>query len=279
MNKSNKRKLKGIALLLSVIALCPLLLGAAPSPTREFYVNDYGNVLSKETEEYIVKTGEALQSATTAQVCVLTVEDLGGEDIFDLGLEALRQWGIGDGEKNNGALIILSVNDRKVRIITGYGLEGSLTDLKCGKLLDEYAVPHYSENDFDTGTRELYTAVVNVVMKEEYGLDELPAYSSQNNLEVDREIGIKPILIVIIPVLLLIASEIHIARLRIYDRRHGTNRAYAFRQARSEILRTIFYLVLFSGRGGRGGGGHSGGGRGNSGGGGSSGGGGAGRSF
>ncbi len=293
MNKrgrvNNKKRIKGIFLLVLIIALCPVLLGAAPDHTNKFYINDYADVLSSETEEYIFETALNLDRETTAQVCVLTVETLNGAEISEYAVEVFRAWGIGDKEKDNGVLILLSIGDRKVWVTTGYGIEGTLTDTRLGALQDEYAVPYYSNNDFDTGTKELFSAIVSYIMAEEYGLEALPGYETPyydyNEYSND---GYGQMIFgmgwMILPVALIfgaiLISQIHYWRLKAYDKIHGTNRAYEFKIVRRNFILIILrYTILRGNRGGRGGGGFRGGGGGFSGGGGSSGGGGAGRSF
>ncbi len=283
MKTRGKKRIKSIVLLLVILSLCPVLLGAVPSHTNEFFVNDYANVLSEETESYIQENAVSLYRQTTAQICVLTIHSLNGEDISEYAVEVFREWGIGDEEKDNGVLILLSVDDREMWVTTGYGIEGTLTDTRLGQLRDEYAIPYYSQNDFDTGTKELFTAILSCV-SEEYGLESIEGYSTEflDDYEEDFHGDFSFNILIFIPLVAFILSEIHLLRLSIYDRRHGTNRARAFRYRRNEIIKNILLYLFISGRGrgGRGGRGSGGsGGGGFRGGGGSTGGGGAGGSF
>ncbi len=290
MKAKGVMRIRGISLLLVIIALCPVFLGAAPSPSNLFYVNDYADVLTDETEDYIFQNAAALENKTTAQICVLTIDSLDGADISEYSVEVFREWGIGDAEKDNGVLILVSVGDREMWVTTGYGIEGTLTDTRLGIMRDEYAIPYYSENDFDTGTKELFSAILSCVLKEEYGLDELPGYSvSQIDETADNNFDLIGFFILLC-VGALILSEMHLVRLKLYDKKHGTKRAYHFKMSRRRFLLGIYDLIVIKtffrgGRGGHGGhggfgtGGYSSGGGGFSGGGGSSGGGGAGGSF
>ena len=83
--------------------------GKIPSATKEFYVNDYAGVFSDTWKEELCKAGEQLYEDTTAQLVVLTVDTTDGEDISDYAVETGRKWGIGSKKKNNGVLIVLSV--------------------------------------------------------------------------------------------------------------------------------------------------------------------------
>ncbi len=300
MKKCNKRKLRRLSLLLSLIALCPVLLGAAPSHTSKFYVNDYADVLSDETESHILDTAVQLNNETTAQVCVLTIDSLDGEGIAEYSVETFREWGIGDKDKGNGVLIVLSVDDREMWITSGYGIEGTLTDAKIGSLRDTYAMPYYRENDFDTGTKRLFDAIVSVIRTEEYGLEALEGYgyvSSVYNEEMElTATDLMTLLFILVSPFLLVGAItfcqfIKFLRLKRFDRLNGTNNAAIYRQNYKEKRKQIIIILLHmffragkfrprhihGGYGGRGGGGFGGGGF--HGGGGSTGGGGAGGRF
>ena len=193
INVTKTKVFRFVVLLVSIVAFCTFLVNAAPSHTTEFYVNDYADVLSTETETKILNTALSLDNETTAQVVVLTVSDLGGEEISDFAVETLRSWGIGSKDKDNGVLIVLAIEERQVWVSVGYGLEGTLTDMRTGQLQDQYAVPYYKNDDFDTGTLMLFNAIVNEIRTEEYGLEPLnnsEMYSHStlyvNDIELDE---------------------------------------------------------------------------------------------
>lgn len=140
-----------------------------PEPTRNFFVNDFANVIDSDDENEIMNIGSSLNNQTTAQVVVVTVDSLNGYDENEYALELGREWGVGDDEKNNGVVILLSVSDRKISIQVGYGLEGCLNDAKVGRILDEYAIPYLSDDNFSKGLTETFKAVVTVIY-DEYGV-------------------------------------------------------------------------------------------------------------
>ena len=120
-----------IILMLLFIALSLSInykVSALVEPTNEFYVNDYANILSEETENYILNNSVKLASATKAQIVVVTVKNLEGQDIETYATNLFRKFGIGDEKKNNGLLILLALEERDIRIEVGYGLEGIVTD-------------------------------------------------------------------------------------------------------------------------------------------------------
>ncbi len=146
-------------------------------PTQGFYVNDYADVLTDESENDILSMAVELKSQTTAQVVVLTVESLGGEDIASYATEIGREWGIGDKEKNNGVLLLFSEGDREIFIAVGYGLEGALPDSKTGRIIDVYGLDYLKQNDFSEGITAITKAVIGEVYLE-YGLTPPNGYAS-----------------------------------------------------------------------------------------------------
>lgn len=190
--------------LLCLIAVIVLLTvnSVALAPTDEFFVNDFASLLTLEDQYKMQELGESLYYQTTAQAVVVTVNDMGGEDIDSFALNLARDWGIGDKEKDNGVLLILALSERKVKIEVGYGLEGALTDAKCGRILDTYGMEHFSNDDFSTGLYEVYNAIVNEVaievlgepLKEDYDKD----LTEEDDLEtIGTLIGIIAVLVFI----------------------------------------------------------------------------------
>ena len=138
-----------------------------PQPTgNNIYVQDYANVISPEDELRIKRLGRELEQKTTAQLAVLTVKSLNGEALEDYSLQVLRKWGIGQKDKNNGALILIVTDDRKSRIEVGYGLEGPLPDGLTGTIQDRYMLPHFRKGNYSKGIFQGYGATALVVAKD-----------------------------------------------------------------------------------------------------------------
>lgn len=196
-----------LSLLLSISALAIDL----PDPTTDFFVNDFAGVIDKETEEELQIIGESLYKQTTAQVVVVTVESLDGYDVEEYALELGREWGVGSEENDNGVVLLLSESDRKVTIQIGYGLEGCLPDGKTGRILDEYAIPYLSNDDFSTGLAECYRAIVSVVC-EEYGveLDEYDIDNYVSEYEYEYEISYEEFSVIIITAFTVISLIVFI---------------------------------------------------------------------
>lgn len=156
---------KWLAPLVAIFCLSVLLspVSAMISPNETFYVYDGAQVLSEETEQYIVNASAELESKTGAQIVVVTIPSLEGRPLEEYATDLFRQWGIGDAEKNNGLLLLCAVEDRQFRVEVGYGLEGDLPDGKTGRMQDTYIVPLLRENQFDEGIRNGYNAFLQEV--------------------------------------------------------------------------------------------------------------------
>lgn len=141
--------------------LCPV--SAVVSPNDTFYVYDGAQVLSEDTEQYILRTNQELESKTGAQIVVVTIPSLEGASLEEYATDLFRQWGIGDSKKSNGLLLLCAVEDRQFRVEVGYGLEGYLPDGKTGRMQDAYIIPLLQENKFDEGIKNGFSAFLQEV--------------------------------------------------------------------------------------------------------------------
>ena len=167
----NKKSIvKILASILILINLLNIQVFAIVAPTSDFYVNDYANLLTEETKDYIISKNVDLQAKTGAQIVVVTVENLEGNSLEDYANELFRSFGIGDKTKNNGILMLLALEEREFRIEVGYGLEGALPDAKSGRIQDEYIIPYLSQNNWNEGIKVGFDALISVI-SQEYGVD------------------------------------------------------------------------------------------------------------
>lgn len=171
-------------LLVTIVAMtfasCDKETKQLPQPTKEFFVNDFASVLTDADANTIYTKAVDLQKQTTAQAVVVTVETLDGMPIEDYALELGRSWGVGDSEKDNGVVILLSKSDREIYISVGYGLEGALPDSKTGRIIDNYGISYFSDDNFSAGLIGIYNAIVNEIYIE-YGVQ-----PSENYVPVEQ---------------------------------------------------------------------------------------------
>jgi len=172
-----KRILSIAVILLLVLSLCSCAGEEKKlEPTEEFFVNDFADVITNEAEKEMLSRAAKLDKKTTAQVVVVTIEELNGKEPADYALELGRDWGVGDKEANNGVVILLSESDREIYISVGYGLEGALPDSKTGRIIDNYGLEYLRDDNFSTGLLEISKAIVNEVYIE-YGLEPESGYT------------------------------------------------------------------------------------------------------
>ncbi len=100
-------------------------------------------MISSSAEATIVQKLEALEASDSTQVAVLTIPSLEGEDLEGFSIRVAEAWKIGTKENDNGAILLVSRDDREVRLEVGYGLEGKLTDLMSGRIVDQIIVPNF----------------------------------------------------------------------------------------------------------------------------------------
>ena len=133
--------------------------------TPEFYVNDYGNILSSEQRTELVKRAKALnEDYNGIQLVITTLESLDGYSIEEYATAMYNKFGIGT--KDMGALILFSSGDRQVRIEVGRGMEEYMTDADAGALIDEYAIDYFKNDQFADGIVVLQKAVVTFIKNE-----------------------------------------------------------------------------------------------------------------
>lgn len=146
-----KRFLMGLALT-AIIISSPL--AAATVPALKGFVNDYAKIIRDSDEREIEEYLAGVEESTGIQIAVLTVPSLDGEDIASFGIKVADKWKLGDKEKDNGAVLIVAYAEHDLRIEVGDGLEGSLTDAKCGLILRNVIVPEFRDGNYSKGILE-----------------------------------------------------------------------------------------------------------------------------
>ena len=127
-----------------------LPLHVRPSPLTGRVVDEAG-VLDAATRSSLAQKLAGFETKTTGQLVVVTLKSLQGTSIEDYGYQLGRHWGIGQKDKNSGALLIVVPTERKVRIEVGYGFEGQLTDAVSKLIIENSIVPRFRAGDFAGG--------------------------------------------------------------------------------------------------------------------------------
>ena len=163
-------------------------LPARPKPAK--LVVDYTNTLAPDQKEALENKLVLFDDSTSTQIAVVIIESTGIYDISDYAVALGRAWGIGNKEINNGVLLLVAKNDRKMWIATGYGLEGALPDATTKQIIENEIKPNFRENDFYRGLDEGTDAII-AATKGEYTAPE----NYRNKKDKD---GIPAIVIIII---------------------------------------------------------------------------------
>lgn len=151
-------------------ALAPLallLLSAAAAaldvPFLSGRVNDEARLLDAGASAALEAALKDYETRTGRQIAVLTIPSLAGEDLEGYSLKVARTWKLGRKGQDDGVLILVARDDRKVRIEVGYGLEGALPDVLAGRIIREVMVPRFRSGDFAAGIQEGTAAVIAAV--------------------------------------------------------------------------------------------------------------------
>ena len=143
-----------------LIAFCAILLllctpvskvQALDVPRLQGYVNDYAGMISPSARTAIENEMRAFEQSDSTQIVIVTIPSLQGEVLEEFSIKIAEAWRIGQTGKDNGIIFLVSRDERKMRIEVGRGLEGKLTDLMAGRIIDLVVKPRFKRGDYDGG--------------------------------------------------------------------------------------------------------------------------------
>ncbi len=144
--------------------------GALEVPPLKSHVNDYAGMLDRQTVQQLEGELTEFEKSDSTQIVVLTIPSLQGESLEEFSIKVAEAWKVGWKGVDNGVILLVVKNDRKVRIEVGRGLEGKLTDLVAGRIVRNNIIPRFKSGDFSGGVTEGVRAIEEVV-KGEYKAD------------------------------------------------------------------------------------------------------------
>lgn len=142
---------KGFLFFILLLCSLPFSAHSLDVPRLQGYVNDEAGMISPSAKSKIEDELRAFEQSDSTQIVILTVPSLEGENIEEFSIRVAEAWKIGQQQKDNGILLIVSKQERKIRIEVGRGLEGKLTDLMAGRIIDQVIKPRFKQGDFDGG--------------------------------------------------------------------------------------------------------------------------------
>lgn len=168
--------------------LCPLLLGlfmatqcafAYSSPGKPAgFVDDFANILTTEQKSALEQKLVSFNASTTNEIAIVTIKSLEGDYVEHYAEQLFNEWQIGKAKKDNGVLLLVAVNDRKMRIEVGYGLEGALTDALSSQIIRNDLTPAFKAGNFYSGINLAIDHIMEATQGE-YKADSSPSSSKQ----------------------------------------------------------------------------------------------------
>lgn len=154
-----------------------LLFADGPEPARALevpqyqgYVTDLAGMISPAERQRLTQLLLAFEQSDSTQIAVLTIPSLEGDTLEDFGIRTVEAWKIGQKGKDNGVLLLVSKAERKARIEVGRGLEGVLTDLLAGRIVDQVMTPLFKAGQFDEGFEAGISTIISATRGEFKGL-------------------------------------------------------------------------------------------------------------
>ncbi|MBV9672557.1 MAG: TPM domain-containing protein [Verrucomicrobia bacterium] len=162
----------GLGILLIFLSFAPSRLAGQitlpPAPPR--YFNDFANIVSGETAQRLNQRLADFERQTSNQIVVVVYPKLPeGVALDDYAQQVFRAWKVGQKERDNGAILFVFVNDRKLRIQTGRGLEGALPDIICKRIISDEVAPRFRTGDYDGGLTAAVDSMISATKGEYQG--------------------------------------------------------------------------------------------------------------
>jgi len=157
--------------ILAGIALASLLKAETPEQVvnpktaRNEWVSDMAGVIDNADERQINALVNSLEQKTGAEIAVVTIRRTDGRSPKEFATALFNRWGIGKKGKDNGVLVLLVMDARRIEVETGYGIEGALTDGKVGGILDRHVIPKFKKGDFSGGLLAGVQQIANIIVE------------------------------------------------------------------------------------------------------------------
>ena len=148
-SENNMKKILSIFFLLIAAVTYAQKLPPKPNPPK--LVNDFTNTLTSDQTQALESKLDAYDDSTTVQIAVVIISTVDGDDIAQYNVALGRAWGVGGKEFNNGVVLLIAKDDRRMNIATGYGAEGALPDVTAKRIIEDEIKPYFKGNDYYSG--------------------------------------------------------------------------------------------------------------------------------
>lgn len=158
---------KQFSLFLTLILLTVTGLQAQDFPTEpKGHVNDFANILGQAEVQRLETKLRTYRDTTTNVIAIATLQDLHGRSIQDVGTQLFNDWKMWHEDRNNGVLIVIAPNERRMRIEVGYGLEGAIPDIMAGRIIREILTPAFRDANYYEGLDRATSAMIQMASGE-----------------------------------------------------------------------------------------------------------------
>jgi uncharacterized protein len=169
-----------LLLIFNFVFLIPAAAQSFPKATGR--VNDFANVIDANTEADIDRQLDLLEQKTSSEIAVATIKSLGDMSVEEYANKLFKEWGVGRAKQDNGVLVLVAPNDRKIRIEVGYGLEGVLPDGLAGEVIRDQFTPKFKSDDYSGGIKDGVDRLVQIVEKHQVLTpEELARFNASNS--------------------------------------------------------------------------------------------------
>lgn len=159
------------------------------------FINDFANILTQEETASLEQIFYNYFDSTSTQIVVITLKSLNGNEIQPIATEIHHKWGVGDKDKDNGIVIVIAPNDRKIFISTGYGIQEKLPDLLTNRIIKEVIAPNFKNQNYYQGIYEGFETISSILSG---------TYKADNNKNDDGLTGRDIFILIFIIILILI---------------------------------------------------------------------------
>jgi uncharacterized protein len=182
-----------------LLLFLPFVASADDFPSRpSTLVSDFAGLLSTEENALLEQKLVAFDDSTTSQIAVVIMKSVGNYDISDYTIQLFNRWKIGQEKKNNGVLLLIAVEDRKVFIATGYGVEGALPDITCHQIIQQDIAPNFKSQQYYQGI----DAATNSILLAVHG-----DFKATDKVSKRKGSGLFPLFLVLLIIVLVLGSK------------------------------------------------------------------------
>lgn len=138
-----------------------------PKPmTPPRLLNDFAGVLLREDAEKLEQKLERYEDSTSNEIAIVIMRSFNGYEAGEVGFKILREWGVGKKDKNNGLVLVVSIDERKVGIQTGYGMENVVPDAIAYRIIDQNIKPAFREGNYYQGLDDAVNSIIKAASGE-----------------------------------------------------------------------------------------------------------------